>query len=153
MDSTVLFFFVLGCFLYCCFVRCLLINKINKMELQPQLPKYLYELLTNVHQKLENPTPDGITHLVSGSYQYFHYKCDGHNDVVFHIKSLKLFFITNKFDYRAGDVRTALCSRCVPKLNPIKSVRIALILILVKFHQFSTFKKRWSAWATNRISF
>lgn len=43
---------------------------------------YKYNLLKNVHLHLKNPTENGKSFLVKGDYTYFHYGCDGHNDVV-----------------------------------------------------------------------
>ncbi|CAO1403289.1 unnamed protein product [Diamesa serratosioi] len=40
-----------------------------------------YNLLKNIHETLIHPTVDGITHLVRGNYDYFHYNCSERNDV------------------------------------------------------------------------
>ncbi|CAO1404002.1 unnamed protein product [Diamesa tonsa] len=34
-----------------------------------------YNLLKNIHETLVHPTSDGITHLVKGNYDYYHYNC------------------------------------------------------------------------------
>ncbi|EDS25734.1 conserved hypothetical protein [Culex quinquefasciatus] len=41
----------------------------------------LQELLLNVHSNLEPPKPDGSTYLMNGNYHYYHYGCDGFQDV------------------------------------------------------------------------
>ncbi|XP_053677239.1 probable Ufm1-specific protease 1 [Anopheles nili] len=38
-------------------------------------------LLLNVHSNLEPPKPDGSTVLMRGNYQYYHYGCDGFQDM------------------------------------------------------------------------
>lgn len=38
-------------------------------------------LLSNVHFGLDTPPLSTKTHLVKGNYSYYHYKCDGFNDV------------------------------------------------------------------------
>lgn len=43
---------------------------------------YKYDLFRNVHLHLPNPTEHGRSFLVKGPYTYFHYGCDGYNDVV-----------------------------------------------------------------------
>lgn len=50
------------------------VRQVVKMELQ--------ELLLNVHSNLEPPKPDGSTYLMNGNYHYYHYGCDGFQDVV-----------------------------------------------------------------------
>lgn len=39
-------------------------------------------LLQNVHAGIAPPTAAGTTTLIQGSYQYYHYGCDGFNDKV-----------------------------------------------------------------------
>uniref|UniRef100_A0A182WKB5 Uncharacterized protein n=1 Tax=Anopheles minimus TaxID=112268 RepID=A0A182WKB5_9DIPT len=39
-------------------------------------------LLLNVHSNLEPPKPDGNTFLMRGNYHYYHYGCDGFQDMV-----------------------------------------------------------------------
>lgn len=39
------------------------------------------ELLLNIHSNLEPPKPDGSTYLMNGNYHYYHYGCDGFQDV------------------------------------------------------------------------
>lgn len=41
-----------------------------------------YELIKNVHLALEKPTVDGHSFLTSSPFEYYHYNCDGFNDVV-----------------------------------------------------------------------
>lgn len=41
-----------------------------------------YNLLKNIHETIQHPTIDGITHLVRGNYDYYHYNCSEGNDVV-----------------------------------------------------------------------
>lgn len=41
-----------------------------------------YNLFKNIHETLQHPTIDGITHLVRGNYDYYHYNCSEGNDVV-----------------------------------------------------------------------
>lgn len=42
-----------------------------------------YNLLKNIHETLIHPTNDGITHLVRGNYDYYHYNCtEGNDDIV-----------------------------------------------------------------------
>lgn len=43
---------------------------------------YTEHLLQNVHEDVVPPTTDGTTTLIQGSYQYYHYGCDGLNDRV-----------------------------------------------------------------------
>lgn len=43
---------------------------------------YQYELFKNVHLHLDQPTGHGKSYLVKGNFTYFHYGCDGFNDVV-----------------------------------------------------------------------
>jgi hypothetical protein len=43
---------------------------------------YSEHLLKNVHENIEPPTAGGTTSLIRGSYQYYHYGCDGLNDRV-----------------------------------------------------------------------
>uniref|UniRef100_A0A182IPT8 UFSP1/2/DUB catalytic domain-containing protein n=1 Tax=Anopheles atroparvus TaxID=41427 RepID=A0A182IPT8_ANOAO len=38
-------------------------------------------LLLNVHSNLEPPKPDGSTYLMRGNYHYYHYGCDGFQDM------------------------------------------------------------------------
>lgn len=41
-----------------------------------------YQLLQNIHEKLEPPSEAGKSFLAKDPYFYYHYKCDGNNDVV-----------------------------------------------------------------------
>lgn len=43
---------------------------------------YNYELYKNIHLNIDDPTAHGKSYLVKGDYQYFHYFCDGYDDVV-----------------------------------------------------------------------
>lgn len=43
------------------------------------------DLLLNVHSNLEPPKPDGSTYLMRGNYHYYHYGCDGFQDVVSYV--------------------------------------------------------------------
>ena len=45
-------------------------------------PRAKYALLKNVHLLLTAPTAGGETFLTRESFFYFHYNCDGFNDVV-----------------------------------------------------------------------
>lgn len=49
----------------------------------PQLQIQKMALLSNVHSGLSDPTtsPQKKVH-ITNSYVYYHYKCDGYNDVV-----------------------------------------------------------------------
>lgn len=40
------------------------------------------DLLLNIHEGLPSPTNNGQTVLIRGYYQYYHYACDGFNDMV-----------------------------------------------------------------------
>lgn len=40
-------------------------------------------MLSNAHKNLEPPIKNGISYLINGQYQYYHYKCDGYSDTVF----------------------------------------------------------------------
>lgn len=41
-----------------------------------------YQLLQNIHENLEPPSEAEESFLAKDSYLYYHYKCDGINDVV-----------------------------------------------------------------------
>lgn len=41
-----------------------------------------YQLLQNIHEKLELPSEAGKSFLAKEPYFYYHYKCDGTYDVV-----------------------------------------------------------------------
>jgi len=43
---------------------------------------YSANLLQNVHEGIKPPTAAGTATLIQGSYQYYHYGCDGFNDKV-----------------------------------------------------------------------
>jgi hypothetical protein len=43
---------------------------------------YSANLLRNIHEGIEPPTVTGSTTLIQGSYQYYHYGCDGFSDKV-----------------------------------------------------------------------
>jgi hypothetical protein len=43
---------------------------------------YSENLLQNVHEGIELPTTNGTTTVIQGSYHYYHYGCDGINDMV-----------------------------------------------------------------------
>lgn len=51
------------------------------LQFMETLP-YKYNLFGDVHLHLPNPTEYGRSFLVKGPYTYFHYGCDGYNDVV-----------------------------------------------------------------------
>ena len=52
------------------------------MEVEEINQKYKYNLFKNVHLSLKNPTKKGRNYLVAGDFTYFHYSCDGYDDVV-----------------------------------------------------------------------
>ncbi|XP_070499518.1 probable Ufm1-specific protease 1 [Chironomus tepperi] len=82
------------------------------------VPKY--QLFENIHKHLELPTESGETYLTRENYDYYHYCCDGINDV----------------GYGCG-YRTvqSICSMLKKKLNSEKSVPSLLDIqkVLVKF--------------------
>lgn len=71
-----------------------------------------------VHEGLPDPSTTGRSHLIKGSYRYFHYSCDGFKDQVsnkYHsiehslVKCMMQTVII--FFFRAGDVPTGPSSR------------------------------------------
>ncbi|XP_055837962.1 probable Ufm1-specific protease 1 [Episyrphus balteatus] len=51
------------------------------LHLNVKQPNFTYPLLENVHFALQPPTKNGRTFLTRGKFKYFHYNCDGHNDI------------------------------------------------------------------------
>lgn len=56
--------------------------KSSLRKLQEVIKMDNLDLLLNVHSNLEPPKPDGSTYLMRGNYHYYHYGCDGFQDVV-----------------------------------------------------------------------
>lgn len=90
-------------------------------------------LLSNIHYGLDAPPLAAEVNIVKGNFVYYHYKCDGFNDVVhpLFVGYVQTFLLV--YFHRDGVVATEHCKQCARGWS-VKTYQ-------VMYHPFHKFKK------------
>ncbi|XP_052871990.1 probable Ufm1-specific protease 1 [Anopheles cruzii] len=83
-------------------------------------------LLLNVHSNLEPPKPDGNTYLMRGNYHYYHYGCDGFQDMGWGCGYRTLQSICSWIIQSGGSARTATSGCDVPNIPTIQQTLVEI---------------------------